>query len=72
MFYCFSSKISLLIRILVHRESTPTKPMADFAADDEPFVDLIREKYEDHELYEWKPAPEPISRPAEPGNLGKY
>lgn len=30
------------------------------------------EKYLDSELVEWEPAPAPISRPEEPGNLGKF
>lgn len=54
----------------MHRESASTKPERDYAADDEPFLDLVSEKYEDRELFDWKPAPEPISKPDEPGNLG--
>lgn len=54
----------------MHKENVPTKPERDYAADDEPFLDLIPEKYEDQDLYVWKPAPEPISKPGEPGNLG--
>lgn len=54
----------------MHRQSAPTNPESDYAADDEPFLDLIPEKYEDQDLYEWKPAPEPISKPDEPGNMG--
>lgn len=57
---------------MVHRESEPTKPDGDYAADDEPFLDLVPEKYDDQHLYEWKPAPEPISKPDEPGNLGMF
>lgn len=54
----------------MHRQSVPTASEGDFAADDEPFLDLIPEKYEDQDLYAWNPAPEPISKPDEPGNLG--
>lgn len=35
------------------------------------FLELVSEKYNDDELVEWEPAPAPMSRPEEPGDLGK-
>lgn len=36
------------------------------------FLQLVPETYNDDELTEWTPAPAPVSRPEEHGNLGKY
>lgn len=36
------------------------------------FLEIVSQKYNDDELVEWEPAPPPISRPEEPGNLGIF
>lgn len=42
-----------------------------YARDDEDFLTLVPETYDDADLVEWEPASTPISKPNEPGNLGK-
>lgn len=40
---------------------------------DDDFLQLVEEHYNDAVLFEWQPAPPPVSKPDEPGNLGtKY
>ncbi|XP_031629086.1 polypeptide N-acetylgalactosaminyltransferase 13-like [Contarinia nasturtii] len=56
---------SLFVRNLIYE-----KPPKRQNYTDEP-VQLVPEKYSDSELVEWKPAPAPINRPGEPGNLGE-
>lgn len=34
------------------------------------FLQLVPETYGDDEVVEWEPAPAPVSKPGEPGNLG--
>lgn len=54
-------QVSLLIR-------TYWKSSNDGVRDE--FLEIVPEKYNDDELVEWEPAPPPISRPEEPGDLG--
>ncbi|XP_055295467.1 polypeptide N-acetylgalactosaminyltransferase 13-like [Sitodiplosis mosellana] len=56
--------ISLCVRSLIHSKAPKYNKNA------KGFLQLVPEKYLDSELVEWEPAPEPISRPEEPGNLG--
>lgn len=37
---------------------------------DNDFLKLVDEHYDEKDLVEWEPAPPPVSRPDEPGNLG--
>ncbi|XP_031622984.1 polypeptide N-acetylgalactosaminyltransferase 13-like [Contarinia nasturtii] len=57
--------VSLFVRSLIHAKAPKYHKNADG------FLDLVPEKYADSELVEWTPAPPPISRPDEPGNLGQ-
>lgn len=36
------------------------------------FLQLVPETYDEDELVEWEPAPAPISRPEEPGDMGNF
>lgn len=64
-FLSFSLQGSLLIRSLNYY----SKDSNDGRTKDG-FLELVPEKYNDDELFEWEPAPPPISRPDEPGDLG--
>lgn len=60
----FSLQGSLLIRSLNYSKDSNDRRTRDG------FLELVPEKYNDDELVEWEPAPKPISRPEEPGDLG--
>lgn len=60
------SQISLFVRSLLYAKAPKYQKNADG------FLQLVPEKYLDSELVEWEPAPDPISRPEEPGNMGKF
>lgn len=40
------------------------------APGEEAFLTLVPETYNEAELFEWEPAPHPVSKPDEHGNLG--
>lgn len=42
----------------------------DVDVDDNDFLKLVNEHYDEKDLVEWEPAPPPESRPDEPGDLG--
>lgn len=63
-----SSKVSLVLRSLIrprqkHEISIPLGP------DEEPFLTLVPEKYDEKDLFKWTPAPAPVSKPDEPGDM---
>lgn len=64
----YSNKIFLQVSFLVRSLIYEKFPKHQKPVDE--FVQLVPEKYADSELVEWTPAPAPIDRPGEPGNLG--
>lgn len=61
-------KVALFVRTLIHSKA----PKYKVDKSKEGFLQLVPEKYLDSELVEWHPAPDPINRPDEPGNMGKF
>lgn len=53
------------------RRSVEIQNDLPYARDDEEFLKLVPETYDEADLVEWEPAPPPISKPDEPGDLGK-
>lgn len=64
MFCSFYLQCSLLVRHFIFSKLPAHQRRTDG------FLQLVPETYHDDELVEWKPAPAPISRPDEPGDLG--
>jgi len=58
--------VSLIVRSLIHSN----KPASAYNRRKHGFLELVPETYRDDELVEWTPAPAPVSRPGEPGDLG--
>lgn len=65
MFSFCSLQGSLIIRSLIYSKYSNVVRTKDG------FLELVAEKYNDDELVEWEPASPPISRPDEPGDLGR-
>lgn len=60
-----SLQVSLAIRSLIRSNKTSL-----YNRKTEGFLELVPETYRNDELFKWTPAPPPVSRPEEPGNLG--
>lgn len=71
VFYFFWPKIGVHVRRNgIEETSDEDEFVAHVETVDDDVIQQVNEHYNEADLFEWEPAPPPVSRPDEPGNLG--